>query len=89
MYIPDHILDPDFKSRPVRRNDTYRMLGHILRVTTVKTTNRTYDNVPERRVFLTCAKDCNCGGKFLDHLLFPVKLEILERHLEKVTLDKF
>lgn len=73
----------------VKRNDTYRMLGHILRVTTVVGRSGQRENDYERKVFLTCTDDCNCCDKFSGKLLWPVKLQILERHLEKVTLDKF
>jgi len=78
----------------VKRNDLYRMLGHNLRVTTVKGTNKLFrrdaENViRERTVFLTCADDCDCGLKFCGKVLWPVKLQILERHLNNVTLDKF
>lgn len=72
----------------VERNDIYFMLGHKLRVTAVKPTHIFHEGERERRVFLTCAKDCDCGQKFCDKLLWPVKLQILERHLHKVPLDK-
>lgn len=62
--------------RPVKRGETYHMLGHIMRVTTVKNTG--YN---ERRVFLNCAPHC-CTRPF------HAKLEILEKDLHKVTLDK-
>jgi len=84
---PD-IRDPHSKPRPVKRNDIYHMLGHILRVTTVKETPLFFNDVRERRVFLTCHDDCNCGRRFVDQLIWPVKLQILERHLEDLTLDK-
>jgi len=74
-------------SHPVRRNDTYMILGHLLRVTSVKGTHRAYDGQRERRVFLTCAKDCNCGLKFAGQILWPVKLKILERHLHQLRKD--
>lgn len=62
--------------RPVRRGDIYRMLGHEMKVTTVKET--AYN---ERRIFLNCSPHC-CTRPFY------VKLEILEKDLHKVTLDK-
>jgi hypothetical protein len=65
------------------------MLDHLLRVTTVVGRSGHKKKNYERKVFLTCADDCDCCDKFHGKLLWPVKLEILERHLEKVTLDKF
>lgn len=62
----------------VKKGDKYLMLGgHWLQVTTVK--NIGYNN--ERRVFLSCAPGC-C------HKPLHVKLEILEKDLKKLTLDK-
>lgn len=61
----------------VKRGHIYHMLGHKMKVTTVKKTG--YNN--ERRVFLNCAPHC-CTYPF------HVKLEILEKDLHKVTLDK-
>ena len=87
LKIPDDIFEPK-DPVPVERNDIYWMLGHKLRVTTVKATNKFYDGKRERRVFLTCADDCNCGFQFCDRLVWPVKLQILERHLHKIPLDK-
>lgn len=63
--------------RPVKRGDIYLMLGHEMKVTTVKETGYNY----ERRVFLSCSPHC-CTRPF------HAKLEILEKDLEKVTLDK-
>lgn len=65
--------DDNLKS-PVKRNDTFHMLGHVMRVTTVKKTPFPDKN----RVFLTC----NCCTQY------PTKLEILQKDLNKVTLDK-
>lgn len=62
---------------PVERGDIYLMLGHEMKVTTVKNTGWN----DERRVFLTCAPHC-CTRPF------HAKLEILEKDLHKVTLDK-
>jgi hypothetical protein len=70
----DWFPDDNLKS-PVKRNNTFHMLGHVMRVTTVKDIGINDD----KRVFLTC--DC-CSKPF------HVKLEILERDLNKVTLDK-
>lgn len=64
--------------RPVKRGDIYHMLGHIMRVTTVKKTNCIGN---ENRVFLTCCPDC-CTPPF------HVKLQMLENDLREVTLDK-
>jgi hypothetical protein len=65
------------------------MLGHNLRVTSVKNRSGSKSYNYEKLVFLTCADDCNCCEKFAGKLLWPVKLQILERHLNNVTLDKF
>ena len=87
--IPDCVLNPvGINYKPVKRNDIFWMLGHKLRITTVKETPRFYDGVRERRVFLTCDDGCNCGHQFAGRYIYPVKLQILERHLHEVQLDK-
>ena len=65
------------------------MLGHNLRVTSVKSRSGLKDHDYERIVFMTCANDCDCCDIFNGKLIWPVKLQILERHLNNVTLDKF
>ena len=67
----------NLKEQPVIRGDIYLILGHKMKVTTVKKTG--YND--EIRVFLNCAPHC-CTYPF------HVKLEILEKDLQKVTLDK-
>ena len=74
--------------RPVQRNDTYHMIGHILRVTKVIGRSGGKGINYENEVFLTCHSDCHCCDKFAGKLIWPVKLRILERHLEQITLDK-
>ena len=68
---------PDLKPNPVKKGHIFHMLGHKMKVTTVKNTG--FNN--ERKVFLNCAPDC-CTRPF------HAKLEILEKDLLKVTLDK-
>jgi hypothetical protein len=72
----------------VERNNTFLMLGHKLRVTTVKPTEFFHNSECQMRIFMTCADDCLCEPKFLGIPRFPVKLQILESQLQEVTLDK-
>jgi hypothetical protein len=72
----------------IKRNDIFLMLGHKLRVTSVIPASGTKGYNYERKVFLTCTDDCNCCDKFVGKLLWPVKLQILERHLKNITLNK-
>jgi len=72
----------------IERNDIFLMLGHKLRVTSVIPYSGARGYNYERKVFLICTDDCNCCDKFVGKLMWPVKLQILERHLKKYHIDK-